>query len=1070
MNLKKTYNQASFLEYIKNDFLPSFSKDVRAVDIDDKYKTIREATFLGDCEELELSVFELKVDGSAEKKISQARDGFRIMKEYQVYRALMAYYSDDDLNWRFSLMQMTPDINEKGKVITNISNPRRYSFYLGPDAKTKTPERYLIKEGKAVDFDDLLKRFSVEVVNKDFYKDIARFFNRLVGGDVKLESKAEHFEAEMNLPSVDKSDKKTYQEFAVRLIGRIIFCWFLKQKKSDKKISLLPDEFLSVSAVNKNYDYYHNVLEKIFFEVLNKPINQRNPELTNGYSKIPYLNGGLFDPQGEDFYDNRPNWALKIPDKWFLDLYEVLDTYNFTIDENTILDVDLSIDPEMLGRIFENLLAEINPETGQSARKSTGSYYTPRQIVDYMVDQSLIQYLLNKSRISEDKIRALVSIDESDDAQFPLTNDDRQKIVSALDEVKIIDPACGSGAFPMGILQKIVFMLGKIDPDGQLWFEKKTESLDLLLKEEFKKKFENENFDYIRKTGVIRDSIYGVDIQPIAVDVTKLRCFLTLVVDEDIFDDADNRGIKPLPNLEFKFVAANTLINLPGTVSRGGQTGLFEDEAEIKQLVKLRDQYFVSNGQNKDLIKYKFKDVQKEMFKKQIKVGGEGKMTMALADWDPFSNKASSWFDPKWMFGVNKFDIVIANPPYINISKIDKDLVEKYKSEYKAAQYGRFDLYVVFIEIALNLLSEKGVQSFIIPDKLCYQKYAINIRKIIVDSCDIKQIINLKGIKIFESAVVDNIVYVLQKGNSKDNAVNIVNVKKGQRLEECLTNNPSIIMQAMFKQFNECMFRLSIKDDDLKILDKIKNKSLLLRQICYVSFGLQPGNLDKFVFNLKENQEKASIDKAHQKKFLRGRNINRYYITYSDDIIFYLPKELHRPAFPELFENNKIIISEISRDIRCAFDSEHYYSNEKTVLVVPWKILQIVSQDVLSGRGIHLVGDNIVNSEKFSLLFILTILNSKTTNYYFQKLISDGLNVYPDNVRELPIPDISLKQQKPFTDIVDDILKITKSEDYTNNSENQNKVKEYEKQIDQMVYKLYDFTPEEVDIIENSNK
>ncbi|MDD5769056.1 MAG: hypothetical protein PHW55_10790, partial [Methanothrix sp.] len=425
MNFKQPYNKDDFLNFIK-DFLPSFDKDITDINLSNSYKAIKKAKLIGRCDELELSIFELQIEGKAEKKVYQAKEGFKLMKEYQAYKALAVYFSEDDQNWRLSLMQMVPDRSESGKIVQKFTNPRRYSFYLGPDAKTKTPEKFLKDEVR--DFDDLLSRFSVEVVNKEFYREIAKYFRRLVGGDVKFGSKTEHFEPEMTLPSVDKGDKKTFQEFAVRLIGRIIFCWFLKQKKSDKDISLLPDEYLSTKAIENNSEYYHNILEKIFFQVLNRPVSQRSPELSNGYSKIPYLNGGLFDPHNDDYYDNQPNWALKIPNKWFLELFEVLETYNFTIDENTVLDVDLSIDPEMLGRIFENLLAEINPETGESARKSTGSYYTPRPIVEYMVDQSLIQYLLTKTNTGEDKIKALVSVDESDDEKFPLSSKEKEKV------------------------------------------------------------------------------------------------------------------------------------------------------------------------------------------------------------------------------------------------------------------------------------------------------------------------------------------------------------------------------------------------------------------------------------------------------------------------------------------------------------------------------------------------------------------------------------------------------------------------------------------------------------------
>lgn len=1030
MNLKEAYNQDLFLEYIQ-EFIPGFAKDIRKANFSGSLKTIKEAKYLGNSEELELSVFELKVNGSAEKKISQARDGFRIMKEYQVYRALMAYFSDEDQNWRFSLMQMNPDLSEKGKIITTISNPRRYSFYLGPDAKIKTPEKYLIKDGEVKDFDDLLKRFSVEVVNKDFYKDIARFFNRLVGGDVKLTSKAEHFESEIDLPSIDKSNKRTYQEFSVRLIGRIIFCWFLKQKKSENNISLLPEEFLSVGAVEKNNNYYHNILEKIFFEVLNKQINERNRELTNGYGKIPYLNGGLFGPQADDFYENQPNWELKIPDKWFKNLFEILETYNFTIDENTVIDADLSIDPEMLGRIFENLLAEINPETGQSARKSTGSYYTPRPIVEYMVDQSLIQYLLNKTKIQEDKIRALITIDEFDDEQFPLNDEDRQRIVNALDEVKIIDPACGSGAFPMGVLQKVVFILGKVDLDGKLWFEKKMENLDLLLKDDFKKKFENENFDYIRKTGVIRDSIYGVDIQPIAVEVTKLRCFLTLVVDEDIDDNSENRGIKPLPNLEFKFVAANTLIDLPGSaISNNGQMEMFESKNEIEQLKEIRDRYFVSNGSEKEKCKIDFDKTRIKMFQSQRDRNFKGVLTNALADWDPFSNKSSNWFDPEWMFGIKNFDIVIANPPYVNISNLDKISRNLYKKIFSITK-NKIDLYAYFLKKGGDLLKSNATLCYIIPHTWKATSSFEKLRKLIFTDFKLESIVEMEQ-GAFD-ATVKPVVVVLIKDNCNQYDVKVYNYKFD------LINR--IPMRVILNENNYALDTTSSKKER-SLFYKIELNSEKLGNILKFTRGIKTSDDKRFIKNNKENE--------NCKKVIRGRNIQKYFYNWNNEYIWYRPDLMKEkvgclPHSKELFEvGEKIVLQRISKGLSGCLDKMGTYALDTC-----------------------LVSDNKTLNKKFELKFLLSLINSKLLNFwYHKKFVLPTVSGY--ELDQLPIIKLSIEDQIPLVNLVDDILNITKSEDYINSSKKQSSVKEYEKQIDEMVYKLYNLTPEEIKIVENN--
>jgi uncharacterized protein YfkK (UPF0435 family) len=420
---------------------------------------------------------------------------------------------------------------------------------------------------------------------------------------------------------------------------------------------LVPRGILSSDAVYINKEYYHNVLEKLFFEVLNTPQEQRRENILPDADKIPFLNGGLFEPHKlNDFYNGQPQYNLVIPDGWFEQFFKILEQYNFTIDENSTVDADVSVDPEMLGRIFENLLAEVNPDTGESARKATGSYYTPRTIVDYIVDQSLKQYLLTKTKIDEGRITALLSYEAP---EVSLSDSEKISVISALDEIKVIDPACGSGAFPMGVLHKMLLVLNKVDPDLRIWVDKRLERIaDDIFKEEIKNKLERDNLEYVRKLIIIRNSIFGVDIQQIAVEISKLRVFL--------------------PNLEFKFVAANSLLGLPKAVPDRKALIDFEDKESINALAKIRDKYFTSYGEEKLKAEQDFIEVQKKMFRFYLqnlnqeqrnlvgtikKVNTSSKtVTQMLSEWEPFSYKQSEWFDTKWMFGKENFDIVIANP------------------------------------------------------------------------------------------------------------------------------------------------------------------------------------------------------------------------------------------------------------------------------------------------------------------------------------------------------------------------------------------------------------------------
>lgn len=312
-------------------------------------------------------------EGAQNRRVTITQEMFRILRGLGVNNAIVAFSNADHRNYRFSLLTSKYEFDGE-KVVKVLSNPRRYSYSLGYGTKTKTAYDFLIGKGKVNSLDELINRFSVEVVNKQFYNEIALAFTKLVGG----QRDGRTFEKELNLYGV--TDQNKYAEFAVRLIGRIVFCWFLKEKKSENGIPLIPESMLALDSVKTSRNYYHDTLEPLFFELLNTNQPRRKGKFAREeiYTQIPYLNGGLFSPHADDHYKFAPELQtgqyglVTIPNGWFEHFYEILGQYNFTVDENTSYDIELSIDPEMLGRIFENLLAEINPETGENAKKSTG--------------------------------------------------------------------------------------------------------------------------------------------------------------------------------------------------------------------------------------------------------------------------------------------------------------------------------------------------------------------------------------------------------------------------------------------------------------------------------------------------------------------------------------------------------------------------------------------------------------------------------------------------------------------------------------------------------------------------
>lgn len=663
--LKKEYNTDNFVFLIESILLPDYKKDIHDVPC---YTHLFESVkLLGMSSKCDLSIFEvLLAKDSQRKRVTITQEMFKILRNLRINNAIVSFVNSDRNNFRISLLTSKYEF-DGDRISKVLSNPRRYSYSLGIGTKTKTAYKFLVSKGKVENLEELIERFSVEVVNKQFYTEIATLFTELVGG----ERGGIRYPTTLIMKQV--SDKNKFAEFAVRLIGRIVFCRFLCEKHSDSGLTLLPLDLFTEEKIKISRNYYHEVLEPLFFELLNTNQKRRKDEFISDYFRqIPYLNGGLFSPHNDDCYHyDFANHCGKtgfvtIPNEWFVKFFSILNEYNFTVDENTSYDIELSIDPEMLGRIFENLLAEINPETGENAKKSTGSFYTPRDIVDFMVDSSLLQYLMSKTLIDENRLKALIdySKEKYDIAIF--NENEKKDIIDALYKITVLDPACGSGAFPIGMLQKIVYLLQELDPDAVLWFEKTTENIDPLFRKEIKSKFDAGSLNYIRKLSVIKNSIFGIDLQPIAVEISRLRCFLSLIIEEKVDDYEPNRGINPLPNLDFKFIIANSLVRLDSSE----QISLFEDNDHISALKAVRDEYFNSDSERRAELKSDFKDIQQEMLLRNIGSGKNvSKRYYQLSAWMPFQNKSTDWFDADWMFGIKEdegFDIVIGNPPYMN--------------------------------------------------------------------------------------------------------------------------------------------------------------------------------------------------------------------------------------------------------------------------------------------------------------------------------------------------------------------------------------------------------------------
>ena len=1073
-NLGNRYNKIDFIDYLNNSLLTDFSLEERGVTLDNSF-LFTEVNYLGESKGSNIAVFEMVCpEKDSKKRIAITQNAFRILRQHSISNALVAFTYGTN-QWRLSLLTSKLELKD-GKVVSKLSNPRRYSYLLGEGTKTHTPFKYLIDKGEVSSLEELMQRFSVEVVNKQFYDEIAKHFTQLVGG----ERGSEKYLGVLNLYGAIKPSVK-YQEFAVRLIGRIMFCWFLKEKKSSAGIPLIQEELLSKKAVEENSDYYHSILEPLFFELLNTRQKKRKGIFRDEeYKQIPYLNGGLFSPQTDDCYKfveaiNGGNPGLvNIPDSWFITLFEVLERYSFTVDENTAYDVELSIDPEMLGRIFENLLAEINPETGESAKKSTGSFYTPRSIVDYMVDISLLHYLKEKTDIVDDKLNAIISYGKDDDNENLLSNDEKSKVVDALSTLTILDPACGSGAFPIGILQKVVYILQQVDENSKLWVNKQYSSVTSAeLRQDIKQKQDRGLFDYIRKLGVIRESIFGVDIQTIATEIAKLRCFLSLIVEENVEDDEFNRGIQPLPNLDFKFISADSLVRLEDSFEQAGQLNLFEDQSHISELKRIRDEYFTADSEERVELKAEFKEIQNAMLKKTLKSFQKqaSNRYQLLSEWNPFENETTTWFEPEWMFGTKKFDIIMANPPYIHLEHI-KEKSQYYKTLKFNTYEARGDIYVLFYEKGVQLLKENGFLCFITSNKWMKAAYGKSLRQFFTSFTNPIQLIDFAGQQIFDATVDTNILLVSRSENilattavsvkDKDSIDNLGAYIKQNSINIGFSTSDSWTILSSIEQSIKCKIEAvgtPLKDWNIRI-----------------NYGIKTGCNEAFIIDgTKRNDLIRRDPKSAEiiRPILRGKDIKRYGYNFEDVFLITThngysydngddvpPININNyPAIKAHLDEYWDIISDRTDkgvtpyNLRnCAYMDD--FSKQK----IAWGNLCLHSQFAI-------VEENVFINAPSPLItpaspYLVTLLNSKVGDWYIRNLGVNRNGGYfeykPMFVEQLPVPHIN--DESTFVFLYDRMQ---------SNKNNDKIVKTIEKEIDQYIYSLYGLNTEEIDFIEN---
>lgn len=895
-------------------------------------------------------------------------------------------------------------------------------------------------------FDKLYQKwmnvFNSEVLTKKFYNDLFEWYQWAVSPEAKVS-----FPGDVNTQDDDREDIDTR---VIRLITRLMFVWFIKQKGlvpsnifNKEYVSTILKDFNSQSDTDSNY--YQAILQNLFFGTLNRAIIEdgekrefakasrsdvknlyryeelfsiSEQEVIELFSTVPFLNCGLFECQdktksldgverrfyNDGFSRNAAKWKdgtykyrAVVPNILFFKpekgLLSIFDKYVFTIEENTPQDVQVALDPELLGKVFENLLGAYNPETKETARNQSGSFYTPREIVQYMVNESLVAHL--KRTVGEELESKYRELFDFTTENVDLTDKQKKDILHSLFTCKILDPACGSGAFPMGMLQQMVHILQQVDPDNSQWrevllnlaVEESRRAFGINDEQERQKKlleieetFNNglNSPDYTRKLYIIESCIYGVDIQPIAMLITRLRFFITLICEQrDIKRDCpeENFGIKTLPNLESKFVAANSLIDADihkynedwtqneelailkdelmairrrhfYTRKRNEKTKLLrEDErkreqihtlinklvgepnhehiAQLEQTIK-ECEALLPNYEGEKLVmmeveqqldlfspvekKIVTRDINKEkrdvLLKKiaQCKRDIEHELNkctptgfeaavLQVTDWNPYDqNSVSPFLDIEWMFGVvDGFDIVIGNPPYIQLQADKGKLAKLYENCCYKSYVKSGDIYCLFYERGRDLLKYHGLLCYITSNKWMRSGYGENLRNYFTTNTNPILLIDFGETHVFESATVMTNILIFKKEENKNH------LQSTQIKEDFIaTSNIKLYVENnhIFCKFEINEFWVIIDDTTRAIKKKVSEQGRNLENWdiyiyrgvltgCNPAFYITTEQRELILAECKSEEERMSTEDIIR-PMLRGKDIRKYGCQWAD--------------------------------------------------------------------------------------------------------------------------------------------------------------------------------------------
>lgn len=981
---------------------------------------------------IDVLIVKLKRDHSIDYARSTQRNFVRwYLNDKGKDAALVAFTTEKSSEWRFSFIKMQYSLEKKKDELTPA---KRSSFLVGESGKSHTAQRQLIdllKNDHAPYLSDIENAFSIEAVSDEFYEKYKALLFNLVD---EIE----------NVVKRDKTVKDEFESkeisilnFSKKLLGQIVFLYFLqkkgwlgleeKEKYGDGDKNFLRSLF---NKTKKGENFFNDYLEYLFYDALSKK------RVTDYYerfkTRIPFLNGGLFDPI--EFYDWQKT-DIVIPNEIFSNrkgdeegtgILDVFDLYNFTVKEDEPLETEVAIDPEMLGKVFERML-------DVTERKSKGAFYTPREIVHYMAQQSLLYFL-------ETELNQTVSYNKLGDKQSEIFGNEGRKgqldlltenkacavpkadletfihfgehiidkdiaieegklkqtankqtipesirqhadaIDQALENIKICDPAVGSGAFPVGIMNEIV-------------------KLRKLLTPFLKKESADERSAYRFKSNAIQNSIYGVDIDAGAVEIAKLRLWLSMVVDEERIDT-----IEPLPNLEYKIVQGNSLINIPD--------GTAINDALATEIENLTTAYFHITDKEK---KQEQKQIIDSKIQEQLQFVSE--MVGYTIDFD-----FKLFFHEVWK-EKGGFDVVIGNPPYVVDRKLSEIEKNYFKQNYKSAIY-QINLYLLFIEKGFHVLNGKGHLSLIVPNTWLINKVVSKFREYLLKEYYLIEIVDLTKDEIFDATVLP-VIFIGSNRKIDNYEIQINNGK-----ESFFSFRTKIPKDLILNEDNS-IINYQIKSLELSLINKIDKDTIKLGKLSLISFGVKFYQVGKG----KPKQTRKDVDNhiyTHNtkinnncKKILEGKNISKYKVSFKGKYIEY-GEWLAEPRKPEMFEGERILLRRIV--------------GEKGFIAT------YVKDNWCNNSLLHVIKVNSKESSKY----ILALINSELIGWYFLKKFARFEKTFPEirvhEVNRLPIK--TYVNKKSFEIIVDYILFLK--------SQPTDKMSFYfEQLIDGMVYELY---------------